>query len=70
MLGYVGWVPGELATEIKRGFWFVGEPHAELLFRREVGALWKELIESEGSAPGAPERTSNSLRVRWCEGCR
>ena len=42
--GYISWLEGELEGEIESGFWNVSEPHAELLFRKDVSTLWAELI--------------------------
>ena len=42
--GYISWLEDELEGEIESGFWNVYEPHAELLFRKDVSALWAELI--------------------------
>lgn len=42
--GYISWLEDELQAEIESGFWNVAEPHAELLFRKDIGALWAELI--------------------------
>jgi putative transcriptional regulator len=43
-VGYVAWRPGELRLEIDRGLWFVLEPDADLVFRKDPGGLWEELI--------------------------
>ncbi|HEU0199217.1 MAG TPA: YqgE/AlgH family protein [Burkholderiaceae bacterium] len=43
--GYVAWAPDELQAELDRGFWILEEPHAELLFRKEVGELWHDFIK-------------------------
>ena len=43
--GFVGWQPEELANELTAGYWYVIEPEAELLFRRDTAPLWDELIK-------------------------
>ena len=45
--GHISWLADELRTEIESGFWKVSVPHAELLFRKDVSALWAELISRE-----------------------
>jgi putative transcriptional regulator len=53
--GFVGWQRGELADELKRGYWFVGEPDPRLVFRHDTGAMWNELVEQFGAkAPPPP----------------
>jgi len=42
--GYISWLEDELQAEIESGFWYVFEPHAELLFRKHVDTLWSEVI--------------------------
>jgi putative AlgH/UPF0301 family transcriptional regulator len=31
--GFVGWMPEELAAEIEKGYWYVGEPDPSVVFR-------------------------------------
>jgi putative transcriptional regulator len=45
MVGLVLWQPGELAEEVRRGFWFVREPDAKLLFGKSSERLWEELVQ-------------------------
>lgn len=42
--GYISWFEDELEGEIEGGFWSVSQPRAELFFRKNVSALWAELI--------------------------
>lgn len=48
-VGFVGWQPGELAKELEAGFWFVTEPDAALLFRKDTDLMWDELIKRLGN---------------------
>jgi hypothetical protein len=41
---FISWLEGELEAEIESGFWNVYEPHAELLFRKDVDTLWTDVI--------------------------
>jgi len=49
--GMVAWRPGELENELERGFWYVHQPDAKLLFRKSTEGLWDELVQrSRGEA--------------------
>ena len=58
-VGYVGWRPGELRSEIDRGLWSVIDADVETVFRKETDGLWEELLQqtrrirAEGGA-GSP----------------
>ena len=43
--GFVGWNPGELAKEIEAGFWYVTDADPALVFRKDSGGMWEELVE-------------------------
>ena len=53
-VGFVGWRAGELEAEIAKGFWYVLEPQADLVFRRDAGNLWRELVRRLGIEPTEP----------------
>jgi putative transcriptional regulator len=42
-VGYVGWRPGELRSEIDRGMWTVTSADLEVIFRKDTEGLWDEL---------------------------
>ena len=42
-VGYVGWRPGELKTELDRGIWSVLHADVETVFRKDTDSLWEEL---------------------------
>jgi putative transcriptional regulator len=42
-VGYVGWRPGELKSEIDRGMWTVANADLEVIFRKDTESLWDEL---------------------------
>jgi putative AlgH/UPF0301 family transcriptional regulator len=49
--GMVAWRPGELESELDRGFWFVQHPDAKLIFRKSTEGLWDELVQrSQGES--------------------
>jgi len=45
-VGYVGWRPGELKSEIDRGLWSVQGADLEMVFRKDTDGLWEELLQS------------------------
>lgn len=44
-VGYVGWRPGELKTEIERGLWSVLSPDLGTVFRKDIDGMWEELLQ-------------------------
>ena len=44
-VGYVGWRPGELRSEIDRGLWSVSNADLEVIFRKDTEGLWEELFQ-------------------------
>ena len=42
-VGYVGWRPGELKSEIDKGLWSVLSADLEVVFRKDTEGLWEEL---------------------------
>jgi putative transcriptional regulator len=55
-VGYVGWRPGELKSEIDRGLWSVQNADVDMVFRKDTDGLWEELHQSSrrirAEAPG------------------
>jgi putative transcriptional regulator len=45
LVGAVFWQKGELEVEIRRGAWYVEQPEADLMMRKETGNLWEELVD-------------------------
>jgi putative transcriptional regulator len=45
-VGYVGWLPGELRSEIDRGLWSVLDADVDMVFRKDTDGLWEELLQS------------------------
>jgi putative transcriptional regulator len=43
-VGYIGWRPGELKSEVERGLWSVQAASLEAVFRKDTDGLWEELI--------------------------
>ena len=44
-VGYVGWRPGELKSEIERGLWSVMNAEVDTVFRKDTEGLWEELLQ-------------------------
>jgi putative transcriptional regulator len=44
-IGYVGWRPGELRSEIDKGLWSVIDADLEIVFRKDTEGLWEELLQ-------------------------
>jgi putative transcriptional regulator len=44
-VGYVGWRPGELKSEIDRGLWTVTGANLEVIFRKDTEGLWEEMLQ-------------------------
>ena len=53
-VGYVGWRPGELKSEIERGLWSVVNADLEVIFRKETEGLWEELVQQSKRIRAAP----------------
>jgi putative transcriptional regulator len=57
-VGYVGWRPGELKSEIDRGLWSVANADRETVFQKDTTDLWETLLaqtrQLKARAPQAP----------------
>jgi putative transcriptional regulator len=64
--GFVGWMPEELAKEIAAGYWFVGEADAAQVFRKDVEAIYPDLVKrlGKGKAPMKPGDRETRLPSR------
>lgn len=61
--GFVGWMPGELVTEIASGLWYVAEPDASLIFRHETSGMWEEQVKRLGVGE-KPPRAPGQIETR------
>ena len=43
-MGFSGWAPGQLESELAREGWFVLPASAEILFRKDSSGMWEELV--------------------------
>jgi mono/diheme cytochrome c family protein len=44
LAGMVLWRPGELTEEVRRGLWYLVDPKADLVLRKQTDNLWEELV--------------------------
>lgn len=49
-IGYSGWEKGQLEEELKEGSWLVAESYNDLIFDTESNKVWRDSIQSLGSA--------------------
>jgi putative transcriptional regulator len=47
-IGFVGWEPGELESEIDAGYWYVADPDEALLFHKDPETMWEDLVQRHG----------------------
>ena len=52
-VGYVGWRPGELRSEIERGLWSVLDADIDMVFRKDTSGMWQELLHKATSKRAA-----------------
>lgn len=50
-LGYSGWGPGQLESELTQGAWVVAPLSQEILFSTEVDSMWESVWRSLGIDP-------------------
>jgi len=57
-LGYAGWGPGQLETEILRNGWLTSDAPADLVFATDAGAKWAAALRHLGVEPMALSSTA------------
>ena len=45
MMGYAGWAPGQLETEIKNGAWFTIQSDKALIFGKDAERKWRQAMD-------------------------
>ncbi|HTM19415.1 MAG TPA: YqgE/AlgH family protein [Kofleriaceae bacterium] len=53
LLGYSGWGPGQLASEMARGAWLVADASPDLVFDTPAEDMWASAVRSLGIDPEA-----------------
>ena len=51
LLGYAGWGPGQLESELAEGAWLVVPVSAEVIFDVEASMMWEHVLRSLGIEP-------------------
>jgi putative transcriptional regulator len=52
LLGYAGWAPSQLETELKEGSWLPLDLDAAFVFETPTEQLWEQALKQLGLAPG------------------
>ena len=63
-VGFVGWMPEQLAEEIEKGFWYVGDADASLVFAANPEILWQDLLKRLRAPLGDPTATQAGVHAR------
>ncbi len=61
--GFVGWQPGELDAEIRKGFWFVGDADTSVVFRKDTSQVWEDLVKRYGKSRRVPQPGERETRL-------
>mgnify|MGYP001367728273 CR=1 FL=1 len=59
--GTVLWAPGELRSEIDKGFWYVHDADTSLMLRKSTNGMWEELVKR--SLQQQPQLPPGALRT-------
>lgn len=51
LLGYAGWGPGQLESELAQGAWLVAPADSAVVFETDLDAMWEEVVRSLGIEP-------------------
>jgi putative transcriptional regulator len=51
LLGYAGWGPGQLETELSEGAWLVVPVTSEVVFEVDRSVMWEHVVRSLGIEP-------------------
>ncbi|MEM6807321.1 MAG: YqgE/AlgH family protein [Bacteroidota bacterium] len=47
-VGYSGWGPGQLDTELDRKSWIIAPENAEFVFQNDYSDLWRQVLQEMG----------------------
>lgn len=51
LLGYAGWGPGQLESELSEGAWLLAPVSRDVVFEVEAAAMWEHVVRSLGIEP-------------------
>jgi putative transcriptional regulator len=51
LLGYAGWGPGQLESELSEGAWITAPVTEEVVFEIEFSEMWEHVVRSLGIDP-------------------
>ena len=51
LLGYAGWGPGQLESELAEGAWLVAPLQGDVVFEVDVDRMWEHVVRSLGIEP-------------------
>jgi putative transcriptional regulator len=51
LLGYAGWGPGQIESELSEGAWLLAPVERDVLFEVEPSAMWEHVVRSLGIEP-------------------
>jgi putative transcriptional regulator len=51
LLGYAGWGPGQLESELAQGAWLVAPADASVVFETDLDLMWAQVVRSLGIEP-------------------
>lgn len=51
LLGYAGWGPGQLESELAEGAWLLAPLHRDVVFEVDPSAMWEHVVRSLGIEP-------------------
>ncbi|MBV8070656.1 MAG: YqgE/AlgH family protein [Acidobacteriaceae bacterium] len=63
-LGYAGWAPGQLQSEIQAGAWTVRDGNANIVFDQDPDSLWVRLNRLAHSQIAAARETTSATSPR------
>jgi putative transcriptional regulator len=51
LLGYAGWGPGQLESELAEGAWLIAPVSGKVVFDVDAGGMWEHVVRSLGIEP-------------------